>query len=107
MKNIVLIGMMGCGKSTIGKILSEKMNYNFVDCDDYLENKYNKKISDCFLVSESYFRDLETVCLEELSKSNKNILSTGGGMDEKIYVQPRKRISDKRTLPNVIKRLSK
>lgn len=71
--------MMGCGKTTIGKILSEKLNFGFIDCDEYLEKKYNTTIKDCFNISENYFRELESICLEEVSKLNSNVISTGGG----------------------------
>ncbi len=80
MKNIVLIGMMGCGKTTIGKLLAEELSYEFIDCDEYLENRFNTKISNCFLISEEYFRNLESQCTEELSKHTKKVISTGGGI---------------------------
>lgn len=71
---------MGCGKSTIGKMLSDKLNFNFIDCDTYLENKYNKTIEECFDISEKYFRELETICCEEISTSKNTVISTGGGI---------------------------
>ena len=48
MKNIILIGMPASGKSTIGKLLSKKINYKYFDTDIYLEEKENKKIKDIF-----------------------------------------------------------
>ncbi len=72
--------MMGCGKTTIGKRMASELGYNFVDCDEYLEKKYNKTITECFDISEKYFRDLESECLKELSEQSGNVLSTGGGM---------------------------
>jgi shikimate kinase len=54
--NIVLIGIMGCGKSTIGKLLAKKLHYDFIDADDYLVNKYQMSIPDMFAISEDYFR---------------------------------------------------
>lgn len=72
--------MMGCGKSTIGKMLSDKLNFDLIDCDTYLEDKYNKTVKECFDISEEYFRGLETICCEEISKFNKKIISTGGGV---------------------------
>ncbi len=71
---------MGCGKSTIGKLLAQKLDYNFIDCDTYLEQKYEKTIDECFKISESYFRELESNCLEELTKGKSQIISTGGGV---------------------------
>ena len=80
MKNIVLIGMPACGKSTIGYWLSKKINYPFVDVDRYLEEKENRIISDIFSnEGEEYFRELETKYLKELSENEGIIISTGGG----------------------------
>ena len=80
MKNIVLIGMPACGKSTIGYWLSKKINYPFVDVDRYLEEQENRIISDIFSNErEEYFRELETKYLKELSEKEGIIISTGGG----------------------------
>ena len=84
MKNIVLIGMPACGKSTIGYWLSQKTNYPFFDADKYLEEKENRIISDIFSKEgEEYFRKLETKYLEDLSKKEQIIISTGGGAVKK------------------------
>ena len=81
MKNIVLIGMPASGKSTIGKLLSQKINYEYYDTDKYLERKEKRKISDIFEKNgEEYFRDLETKYLKKLSHKQKLIISTGGGV---------------------------
>ena len=79
-RNIVLIGMPASGKSTIGKLLAKKMNYEYYDADRYLERKENIKISTLFSEKgEEYFRNLETKYLKELSQKNGIIISTGGG----------------------------
>ena len=79
-RNIVLIGMPASGKSTIGKLLSKKINYEYYDADKYLERKENVKISTLFSEKgEEYFRNLETKYLKELSQKNGIIISTGGG----------------------------
>lgn len=79
-RNIVLIGMPASGKSTIGKLLSKKINYEYYDVDKYLERKENVKISTLFSEKgEEYFRNLETKYLRELSQKNGIIISTGGG----------------------------
>ena len=79
-RNIVLIGMPASGKSTIGKLLAKKMNYECYDADRYLERKENVKISTLFSEKgEEYFRNLETKYLKELSQKNGIIISTGGG----------------------------
>ena len=59
-KNIVLLGMMGVGKSAIGKIISKKINMDFFDIDKIIENSYKLKIKDIFKIKgESFFRNLE------------------------------------------------
>ena len=81
MNNIYLIGMPGCGKSTIGKILSKALNMQVIDSDTYLENKYNDTIPNIFETKgEADFRQKETSTIEELSKKDNLIVSTGGGV---------------------------
>ncbi len=86
-ENIVLIGFMGCGKTSVGKKLSYRMNRTFVDTDEYIECAKGKKISDIFASDgESAFRHMETECLKELisgADSEFKIFSTGGGMPVK------------------------
>ncbi|MGB4440093.1 MAG: shikimate kinase [Sedimentibacter sp.] len=79
-KNIVLIGMPGSGKSTIGCMLSKKINMDYIDMDEYIETSENKTIKEMFQISEEYFRDVETKCAKELSKLNSHIIATGGGI---------------------------
>jgi len=79
-RNIVLIGMPASGKSTIGKLLSKKISYEYYDADKYLERKEKVKISTLFSEKgEEHFRNLETKYLRELSQKNRIIISTGGG----------------------------
>ncbi|MDD6711111.1 MAG: shikimate kinase [Sharpea porci] len=80
MKNIVLIGIMGAGKTTIGKKLSIDLNRPFIDMDEYLEKKYEMRISDMFKISEDYFRDHESACCQDMSTQRQTIISTGGGV---------------------------
>ena len=79
-KNLTLTGMMGVGKSTIGKILAKKLNYNFVDVDKIIELKEGSSINSIFKnKSETYFRKVENdITLTELKKSN-SVISLGGG----------------------------
>ena len=79
-KNIVLIGMPGCGKTTLGKILNKELSMEFYDMDNYIERKTDKKISELFEKGENYFRDIESLACEELSKNKNVIISTGGGV---------------------------
>lgn len=79
-KNIILCGFMGCGKSTIGNLLSKKMGMSFLDLDAYIEKKENKTIAQIFEDSgEAYFRQLEREASAELSTKNGLIIATGGG----------------------------
>jgi len=80
-KNIVLIGMSGCGKTTIGEMLSKRLSMSFNDTDRIIEMKQQKKIKDIFAESgESFFRELETECAKEVSSLENAVISTGGGM---------------------------
>ena len=78
---IILIGYMASGKSTIGKRLADKLNYGFVDLDDFIVEKENKSVSKIFKKKgEVYFRKQEAFYLRDLLKSNKNtVLAVGGG----------------------------
>lgn len=78
--NIVLIGMPGCGKTTIGKIIAEKLNRKFIDIDEYIERTNNATISEIFKNGEKHFRMLESKAVEELSKETNAVLATGGGV---------------------------
>ncbi len=79
-KNICIIGLMGSGKSIIGKDLSRDLDLEFYDTDREIELKSKKKISTIFEESgESYFRDIEEeVCIDILTKDNC-VISLGGG----------------------------
>ena len=79
--NIVLIGFMGCGKSTVGKLLAAKTGYTLVDADSYIEQKENMTIVEIFATKgEEYFRGIETEVAKELSQKEGLIIATGGGM---------------------------
>lgn len=82
MKNIVLIGYMGSGKSSVGRELQKKTNFKLLDSDQEIEKEQGRIISDIFKEDgEAAFRKMEAEYLERLSKnSEKIILSTGGGM---------------------------
>ena len=79
-KNICIMGLMGSGKSIIGKDLSKYLNLNFYDTDKEIELKTKKKINEIFEEEgESYFRDIEEkVCIEILTNDNC-VISLGGG----------------------------
>ena len=79
-KNIVLLGMMGSGKSTIGGLIAKKLNVKLIDIDRKIEKMQNQKISQIFEhKGEAYFRELEfDVTIQFLNNDNK-IISIGGG----------------------------
>jgi shikimate kinase len=79
---IVLIGYMASGKTSVGKILAEKLSYRFIDLDDFIEEKENATVKDLFKSKgEIYFRKVETQYLKELLalKEENIVLSLGGG----------------------------
>ena len=80
MKNIVLIGIMGCGKTTLSRMLGEKLNRPVIDIDEYIVEKYHQTIPEMFEVSETYFRNNETAGCKDVSDLNGHIISTGGGV---------------------------
>ena len=78
---IYLIGMPGCGKSTLGLKLAEKLKYEFIDMDNYIEKKACMFIDEIFeAYGEKYFRELETNTLKEFMDLDNVIISTGGGI---------------------------
>lgn len=80
--NIVLIGFMGCGKTTVGKELAKALEYRFVDTDEFIETQTKKSISDIFATQgEEYFRILETDTIANMRDTlNCCVISTGGGL---------------------------
>lgn len=79
--NLFLIGMIGAGKSTIGKLLAEKLEYRFFDTDAVIEQATGQTIAQIFAESgEEVFRQLETKVLSELSAHTRLAIATGGGI---------------------------
>jgi shikimate kinase len=82
-KNIVLIGFMGSGKSTVGRELHQRLGYPLIDMDRMIEESIGKKITEIFKEEgEAAFRDFETLQLLEIAKQTdrSQIISTGGGV---------------------------
>lgn len=78
--NLVIIGFMGTGKSAIGKILAQKLNYEFIDTDQSIETERHQKITQIFREEgEDFFRSLENKLAEELSRADRKVIATGGG----------------------------
>lgn len=80
MQNIVLIGMPGCGKSTVAALLGQRLGRPVYEADELIAQKAGMSISEIFAThGEAYFRDLETQVLAELGKLSGAVISTGGG----------------------------
>lgn len=77
---ILLIGMPGCGKTTIGKLLSNELNYNFIDMDKYIVDSCDKTIKSLFDEGEENFRNFESKACEELYLKKNCVISSGGGV---------------------------
>ncbi|MGM9969759.1 MAG: shikimate kinase [Anaeroplasma sp.] len=78
---IYLIGMPGCGKSTLGKRLASKLNYEFIDMDNYIERQAGMFIDELFeAYGEDFFRCLETNTLKEFLNMDNIVIATGGGV---------------------------
>ncbi len=79
--NVYLIGMMGSGKTTVGKLLAEKLQYRFLDTDALIETISKNSINNIFAQEgEDYFRQLESQVLGEVSIYLKTVIATGGGI---------------------------
>lgn len=79
-RSVVLVGLMGCGKSAIGRRLAAKLSLPFVDADEEIEKAAGKSIEDIFADhGEPYFRDGERKVLARLLRSGPQVLATGGG----------------------------
>lgn len=85
-KSLILTGMMGVGKSTVGKELSKKLGYKFIDMDNLIEKKENMTITKIFRIKgENYFRKIEENLTLNTLKDKKAVISLGGG----AFLNPR------------------
>ncbi|MCL1932281.1 MAG: shikimate kinase [Candidatus Azobacteroides sp.] len=79
--NLYLIGYMGTGKTSVGKLLAKKLNRSFTDIDGFIENRYRQTIAAIFEEKgESGFREIERRALLEISGFENIVVSTGGGL---------------------------
>lgn len=89
-KNISLIGFMGSGKSTVGRILAKKLVLLFIDLDRVIELDQEKGVSDIFKIyGEEYFRELETKVIKKIYKNKNCVFACGGGVvkrKENMYI---------------------
>lgn len=79
-KNLVLIGMPGCGKSTFGQVLAKELKRDFYDADQVLEEREKMSIKDFFKIGEDAFREAETRTIAYLSELAGVVIATGGGV---------------------------
>ena len=81
MQNLILIGMMGCGKTTVGGLLSARLGLELADTDALIQAREGRPIPEIFSEhGEAYFRDLERAVSEELGKREGLIVACGGGL---------------------------
>jgi len=79
--NIILTGFMATGKTTIGRLISEQLDYEFVDTDLLIENRYGQKITEIFREKgEAVFRTMEMDVARELGRKERLVIATGGGL---------------------------
>jgi shikimate kinase len=79
--NLALIGFMGTGKTSVGRLVAEALNFEFVDTDEQIQARTGRTISDIFTKDgEAAFRSLEREAVLELSKHSHAVISTGGGL---------------------------
>ena len=79
-KNIILVGLPGAGKTTLGKLLSNIIGFRFIDSDAFIEETTGKSITDLFQIGEDYFRNIESDAYMEIADFEDTVVSTGGGV---------------------------
>ncbi len=81
MSNIVLVGMAGCGKSTVGRMLAQRLHKTLIDTDELVEQTANKPIPRIIAENgEDYFRQYETSAVQSAGKEKSKVIATGGGV---------------------------
>lgn len=78
-RNIVLIGMPGCGKTSVGEMLAKKLNYDFADTDEIVES-FGMTVEELFESGEKSFRYVETMAVKQMTSYSDTVISTGGGI---------------------------
>jgi shikimate kinase len=81
MKNLVLVGFMGSGKTSAGKLAAQRLGLTFLDMDDLIEQRHNQTISEIFEIKgEAFFRQHERALVRELAARQDHCIATGGGV---------------------------
>jgi len=80
-RNIALIGFMGTGKSSVGRMIADQLHFNFLDTDDLIESRAGQSISAIFAgEGEAAFRKFEQTVVAELAERKRTVIATGGGL---------------------------
>jgi shikimate kinase len=80
-QNIALIGFMGTGKSSVGRLVASQLHFTFVDTDELIESRAGRSISEIFAeAGEPAFRQIERQVVEELARTHRMVISSGGGL---------------------------
>lgn len=81
LSNLALVGFMGTGKSSVGRLVADMLHFTFLDTDDVIEARAGKPITDIFAQEgEPAFRERECRLVEELARRDNTVISTGGGL---------------------------
>ena len=81
MANIALIGFMGAGKTTVGRLVAEQLHFDYLDTDEMIQSRTGRSITDIFTqTGEPAFRELERQVVAELAARERLVLATGGGL---------------------------
>jgi shikimate kinase len=80
-QNLALIGFMGTGKTSVGRIVADTLHFTFLDTDELIESQTGKSITEIFAQQgEDQFRELERLVVEDLATRTKTVIATGGGL---------------------------
>jgi len=110
--NIYLVGFMGTGKSSTGRVLAEKMGYDFVDLDSLIESQERRRIADIFSKEgEKYFRKIEKRALKQVSLRKGIVVACGGGavlddVNVRVMKKTGKMVCLSASVDEIIKRVS-
>lgn len=81
MRNLALVGFMGTGKSSVGRLAAQRLGFAFVDSDGLIEKRCNQKVADLFAErGETWFREFERSLVQEFESYHSTVFSTGGGL---------------------------
>ena len=85
LSNLALIGFMGTGKTSVGRLVAETLGFEFLDTDELIQSRTGRTIADIFArEGEPAFRELERQVVQELSTREKTVISTGGGLPTNV-----------------------